>query len=79
MILTLTTDLLDDMLQLPVAESTLVIRRSITYSVFESFDDNAAPRIAAAPSLPNGPITQLSPYFTRKPGMGNGVCKGAPF
>ena len=26
------------------------------------------PRVAAAPSLPNGPITQLSPYFTRKPG-----------
>ena len=26
------------------------------------------PRVAAAPSLPNGLITQLSPYFTRKPG-----------
>ena len=26
------------------------------------------PRVAAAPSLPNGPITQLSPYFTQKPG-----------
>ena len=26
------------------------------------------PRVAAAPSLPNSPITQLSPYFTRKPG-----------
>ena len=26
------------------------------------------PRVEAAPSLPNGPITQLSPYFTRKPG-----------
>ena len=29
------------------------------------------PRVAAAPSLPNGPITQFkfSPYFTRKPGI----------
>ena len=27
------------------------------------------PRVAAAPSLPNGPITQLSPYLTRKPGI----------
>ena len=27
------------------------------------------PRVAAVPSLPNGPITQLSPYFTRKPGI----------
>ena len=26
-------------------------------------------RVAAAPSLPNGPITQISPYFTRKPGI----------
>ena len=26
------------------------------------------PRVAAAPNLPNGPITQLSPYFTRKCG-----------
>ena len=26
------------------------------------------PRVAAAPSLPNGRFTQLSPYFTRKPG-----------
>ena len=26
------------------------------------------PRVAAAPSLPNGLITQLSPYSTRKPG-----------
>ena len=26
-------------------------------------------RVATAPSLPNVPITQLSPYFTRKPGM----------
>ena len=26
------------------------------------------PRVVAAPSLPNGPITQLSPYLTRKPG-----------
>ena len=26
------------------------------------------PRVAATPSLPNGPITQLSPYFTRKHG-----------
>ena len=25
-------------------------------------------RVAAAPSLPNGTITQLSPYFTQKPG-----------
>ena len=32
------------------------------YSVFESFEDNAAP------SLPNGRFTQLSPYFTRKLG-----------
>ena len=29
------------------------------------------PGVAAAPSLPNGPITQLSPYFTRKPGIWN--------
>ena len=28
------------------------------------------PRVAAAPSLPNSPITQLSPYFIRKPGTG---------
>ena len=28
---------------------------------------HCCPRVAAAPSLPNGPITQLSPYFTRKP------------
>ena len=27
------------------------------------------PRVAAALNLPNGPITQLSPYFTRKPGI----------
>ena len=27
------------------------------------------PRVAAAPSLPNGPITQLSPYLTRNPGI----------
>ena len=25
-------------------------------------------RVAAVPSLPNGPIMQLSPYFTQKPG-----------
>ena len=31
------------------------------------------PRVAAAPSLPNGPITQLSPYFTRKPGKSWGA------
>ena len=29
---------------------------------------HCCPRVAAAPSLPNGPITQLSPYLTRKPG-----------
>ena len=26
------------------------------------------PRVAAVPSLPNGQITQLSPYFSQKPG-----------
>ena len=26
------------------------------------------PRVATGPSLPNGPLTQLSPYLTRKPG-----------
>ena len=38
------------------------------YSVFESFEDNAAQEQQPAPSLPNGPITQLSTYFTQKPG-----------
>ena len=27
------------------------------------------PRVAAAPNLPNGPITQLGPYLTQKPGI----------
>ena len=31
------------------------------------------PRVAAAPSLPNGPITQLSPYFAQKPGKSSSV------
>ena len=39
-------------------------------SVFESFEENACClRVAAGPCLPNGPITQLGPYFTRNPCM----------
>ena len=37
--------------------------RLIYYSVFGSFEDNSGP------CLPNGPITQLSPYLTQNPCM----------
>ena len=48
-----------------LTKKTLNHREYVDYSVFESFEDK---RVAAAPSLPNGPITQLSPYLTQKPG-----------
>ena len=35
-------------------------------------------RVAAGPCLPNGQITQLSPYFTRNPSMRERVCHIGP-
>ena len=37
------------------------------------------PRVAAAPNLLNGLIMQLSPYFTRKPGISYVFSKGHNF
>ena len=41
---------------------------SYLYRVFESFENSAAQDYQLAPYRPYSPITQLSPYFTRKLG-----------
>ena len=38
------------------------------YRVFESFKDNVA-WVASGLCRQNGPVSQLSPYLTRKPGI----------